>query len=799
MFVAHIRMEDGEKQPLVLHLTEVQKIAEEIGVKLNIRYITGIVGLLHDMGKYSDAFQRYILAAYQNPDQPPKRGSVNHSSAGGHFLAKYFSQNPMMSTLVECMSNAIFSHHGQLLDYINENGESPMYARMQKEIDEYDKVEQRFLTEVCSIEEITGCMELAVKEFQQFLQPVKEQATSPTHFQQLMREAMTLLTKYIFSALIDADRTNSRAFDEKVNEIANDTNSLFGKFSGKLEQHLAQLQKKALPNNITELRQQMSDSCYEKALLPTGVYTLSIPTGGGKTLASLRFALRHALQHNKKRIIYVVPFTTIIEQNASEVRALLDAEEHVLEHHSNVLEEIDEVLTFRQQQQKRKMQSMKDQWDAPIIFTTMVQFLNTFYSGRSRNERRLHNLAESIIIFDEVQSVPIKSVSLFNTAVQFLNKFAHSTVILCTATQPALDFVKHELEINAELVDDLPRVEKAFKRTKIQSLLKTTGWKTTEIADFIEQQQTSVFNSLIIMNNKISVLKLYEELKERNLTVYHLSTSMCPAHRKEKIAEIRMKLKARERFICVSTQLIEAGVDVSFDCVMRSLAGLDSIAQAAGRCNRHGEGDVKNVYVFNHAEENVSRLKTIEEGARCAKLMLLDLERQPNLFDGEILSSKAMTHYFQQFYTNLEPLLKYPTKWQTTIYDLLFSDNLSFVQGFSKRYPYRNRAAFRLAAREFEVIEAETTPVLVPYGEGQELINQLLSGEYLKDVSQFFKKAQQYSVNVFPHVKNQLGQNQLMDVVDLGFAQIFVAKAHAYDTDYGLNASGEAKMSVYDF
>lgn len=209
----------------------------------------------------------------------------------------------------------------------------------------------------------------------------------------------------------------------------------------------------------------MSEQCEQFAKNPSGIYTLSIPTGGGKTLASLRYALKHAQLFNKKRIIYIVPYTTIIEQNAQEVREILEDYENVLEHHSNVIHEdiggSDDDYTISQ----KKLRLAKDNWDSPIVFSTMVQFLDTFYGYGGRNIRRLHDLSESIIIFDEVLKVPVHCISLFNQALNFLKSYCDSSIILCTATQLALDFVKHKLEINtdAEIINDIPDIIESFK------------------------------------------------------------------------------------------------------------------------------------------------------------------------------------------------------------------------------------------------------------------------------------------------------------------------------------------------
>lgn len=472
----------------------------------------------------------------------------------------------------------------------------------------------------------------------------------------------------------------------------------------------------------------MSKTCLEKATLSTGIYTLSMPTGGGKTLASLRFALRHAQLHQKKRIIFIVPFTTIIEQNAQEVRDVLQAEDFVLEHHSNVIEESEprEDLSFEEYQTARKLNAAKDDWDIPIVFTTMVQFLETFYSGRSRSIRRLHNLANSILIFDEIQAVPIHCVSLFNEALNFLKNTCQTTSILCTATQPSLQYVRHNIKLDGELMENLPSIVEAFQRTTIKPLMKDKGWSTEELYGFIEERLKTSNNILVILNTKRAVKDLFEQFHNGDIEVVHLSTGMCPAHRKQKLKDMREKLRKKEKFLCISTQLIEAGVDISFDCVIRSLSGLDSIAQAAGRCNRHGEVPLRDVYVINHAEESLNKLPTIKKGGECASYIMKDLQHNPTLFGGNLLSTASMTHYFKNFYQLFESKLNYPIPaLQTTIYELLFrvdTDwNKDYLKGQGRQNPLAILASFRTAFSHFEVIDAKTQGILVPYGEGKNL------------------------------------------------------------------------------
>ncbi|GJM77091.1 hypothetical protein HMSSN036_93070 [Paenibacillus macerans] len=296
------------------------------------------------------------------------------------------------------------------------------------------------------------------------------------------------------------------------------------------------------------LRARMSEQCdVFAAERPSGIYTLSIPTGGGKTLASLRYALRHACKYNKQRIIYVVPYTTIIEQNADEVRKILKDSEHILEHHSNIIEDDpngrgdddeadDGIIT-----DKEKLKLSRDNWDSPIIFTTLVQFLNVFYAKGNRNTRRMHNLSHSVIVFDEVQKVPIHCIALFNEALNFLKQDAHCSILLCTATQPTLEEVKRSLwkDRDGEIVPNLSEVAKAFKRVEL--IDQTEDPMTNEtLAGWVKSEINGWGSTLIILNTKRVVKDLYEKLKDFPVPVYHLSTSMCAAHRKEQLEEIEV-------------------------------------------------------------------------------------------------------------------------------------------------------------------------------------------------------------------------------------------------------------------
>jgi CRISPR-associated endonuclease/helicase Cas3 len=555
----------------------------------------------------------------------------------------------------------------------------------------------------------------------------------------------------------------------------------------------------------------MSRQCDRFAEKPSGIYTLSIPTGGGKTLASLRYALKHAATYHKKHIIYVVPYTTIIEQNAAEVRKILMDDANILEHHSNVVDDInddDETFDgFINVRQKLKL--AKDNWDVPIIFTTMVQFLNVFYANGSRNIRRLHNLCESVIIFDEVQKVPVSCVSLFNQALNFLHAYGHSSIVLCTATQPALDFVETRLEIgaDAEMIDNLDQVIEAFKRVEVIDRATSEEFDQNRLCDFIAEKIEEVQSVLIVLNTKSVVKKLYDQLKTEvsNVPVYHLSTSMCAAHRNDLLAEVRDHLKKGDKIICISTQLIEAGVDVSFACVIRSLAGLDSIAQAAGRCNRHGEREIQHVYVIDYVEENLSHLKEIRFGKEISKKILIDLRRDRTCYGGHILSVQAMEKYFKELYTRFKSELNYPIpKLKKEMTELLSANKIdnSYYQAYYSKYQERPPLflanSYRTAAEHFRVIDDLTTSVIVPYGdEGKNIIAELNGESGIEDLTRLMRKAQQFTINLFEFELKLLSQNGgLASCLD---GRVLVLKEGAYNEEFGLDIQNDSRfdLSIY--
>lgn len=805
-YIAHIREKDGAIQTVENHLFGVSKASGKLGAKINVKHLASLAGLLHDMGKFTDEFRNYILLAVTNSTQTPRRGSVDHSTAGGRLLHLRYgdpkAKKPNRMT-AEWLANCIISHHQGLRDYISPECQSPYLKHVvTKELPSYEQAERQLYQHITP-KELDSLFAQAVSEWKDYYRKAK-QYTLPII-------TSSLMIKYIFSCLIDADRSNTREFeeDELPAEIP-DYNPFFQKSYDALMQHIHKISAEADQTNpVQVLRQAMSNQCEQFAYRDSGIYTLSIPTGGGKTLASMRYALKHALEHQKQRIIYVVPYTTIIEQNAAEIRRIFQDDDMILEHHSNVVDNQDDEYGEEYDLKRKQLKLARDNWDRPIIFTTMVQFLNTFYAKGTRNVRRLHQLANAVIVFDEVQSVPVHCISLFNEALNFLNIIGNSSLLLCTATQPALQHVRQELRLSedAEIVQGLDQINSEFKRVDIHDLTKQApkGWGSVELASFVKKQMNKVNNVLVILNTKSAVRKLFRELHEAkwvnagDIRLVHLSTNMCAAHRKEMLSGkngVISGLRAGERVICISTQLIEAGVDISFECVIRSLAGLDSIAQAAGRCNRHREVPLRDVYIIRSADENLSNLAEIKLGAETTERVLHEFASDPSVFDGSLLSAKAISCYFEYYYTGIGEKVLFPVpQLEQNLFDLM-DRNLFNVDGYCDKHGYGpeivNLSAIATVEKYFEVILSKATPVIVPYGKtGGELISDLSGELELRKLSDLLRKAQQYTVNMYEHEMKTLIKNDA--IIPLLNGQALALRDTAYSYQFGVQLEGNGE------
>ena len=764
-YLAHIRRDGSAKQTMRAHLLRVGDLMAASAAGIGLSATARLIGVLHDLGKCTAEFADYLDYCRKHPGDYSRKGDVDHSSAGGQLLMKKYGRLGEDECLVVQMAAlVIFSHHVGLMNYLSEDGTSDFLRRMEK-ID-VPNVDLSYYYDAVILEsELDLLFEHAVHEFT--VLDAKITALDPERGEKY-HFYWGMVHKLLLSMLVDADRLDSAEFElEKPLTDEWDTAEIWEDFSDKLEQKLTGFSIPPEPKaeKIARLRQKISDDCLESGDKPPGIFRLCVPTGGGKTLASMRFALRHAQKYNKKRIVVVIPYTSIIDQNVKEIRDIFHMDEAILEHHSNVITEDGgedtESMDFRR--------ILTERWDVPVIFTTQVQFLNKLFAGGNTALRRLHALEDSILIFDEIQTLPVRCTYLFNAAMNFLKDFCRVTTVLCTATQPPLAQLEFPIEMseNADLTSDTTELFEGFQRVQIENICKDGGASVDEIADEIVNSAEVHGNVLCIVNLTKQARELYAAVvehpceSEQDIHVVHLSTKMCPAHRKEVLKSVRTELAGcgqypEQRLICISTQLIEAGVDVSFPVVYRALAGFSSIAQAAGRCNRHGEMERGIVRLFTLEQENLSRLEDIWQGKKIASDMLYKTSAD------EILTPQAMEKYFHRFYKGRTARdMRFPMKDSNTIFDLL-SANEAGLQEAAENGAQPDlwfTHAFCDAGRAFAVIDSHTEPVLVPYAGGKELIVEFNDMQFdKKKIGKKMNAAQQYMVNLFSYELQKLAK-----------------------------------------
>lgn len=712
--IAHVRRESEEDQALEDHLSGVADLASKFMATLGLESVGRLVGLLHDLGKASEAFNEYIRG-----EGDYSRGEIDHSTAGAIYLYRrepaLLNENADRIIAFEMMELAIASHHSGLIDVITTDGENNYSRRMEKST-QYEENVQRIGKPI--LDEAETLIPAAVSSLEMMIRRVIDDSSN-------VKDGgcfrLGLLNRFLLSALIDADRIDTISFETNRPYIPKYED--FQKLSDRLEIYLSSFPS---DGEVSEIRRKVSDECLSASSRSRGIYTLSVPTGGGKTLSSLRFAINHARIHGMERVIFVAPYLTILEQNAAVVRKALGdlGDDELVECHSNIDVGRDDsgyVATI---------DSGMDSWDAPIIFTSMVQFLEALFSSGTRRVRRMHNLANSVIVFDEIQSLPIKTTFMFNETISFLTRYCGSTAVLCTATQPMLGGdLDYPLRLSegSEIIEDPFRLYGSLKRTCVHYLNK--GGTPADHEDMARLALDSIKNHgsvLVIVNTKSMAKHVYEDIIFQSLedvSVFHLSTDMCPVHRRKVLADV-MDSVGKRRTICVSTQLIEAGVDVDFEIVIRSLAGLDSIAQAAGRCNRNGLMDQGDVFILK-TDENIGSLVDIAEGRRCSEPILSRELDDP-------LGIGPMREYYNAYFFKRSHDMYYRTKnADSSLFQMLSKNTASVKLAHSRTGSYPHvfmRQAFSEANHIFEVIEPMGS-VVVPYDDvAKEAIECLASG-----------------------------------------------------------------------
>ena len=818
-YIAHLRKSDEQIQSVQAHLKETAALAKVFAQKLNLESAGELLGLMHDFGKYSHKFQKYIhdKTGLFNPDlddeeSTPDGSKVDHSTAGAQWvyreLKKFGAEQGIGELFGQMLGLCIASHHGEgLIDCLDGEGNAIWKKRFEKkdELTHLAECEQNADEAVQQkAHELVGGN--LIRSLLNTVKPILSEQTTNNKIKEFY---LSCLTRFLFSCLIDADRINSSDFER---EDQNDVRHLTEKpdWQSAIDQLEAKLAGFENRYPIDEIRRRISDDCLKRVVDSQGIYTLTVPTGGGKTLTSLRYALHHAQKHNLDRIIYIIPYTSIIDQNAQAVREIL-GEDWVLEHHSNLEPE----------KQSWQDKLLSENWDKPIVLTTMVQFLDAWFGGGTRGARHIHPMTNAVLIFDEIQTLPVKCVHLFCNVLNWLTTFGKSTAVLCTATQPLLgksglqNFPEDKrgaitargllrLPENAEIMgkhQDLDKLFEELSRVEIRFNEKAGGWNVDEAGAFLLEQFATTPSCLFIVNTKKWAQELYQYCQRQNVppeVLFHLSTNQCAAHRKSIFDTIKARLEKKQPVICISTQLIEAGVDISMACVIRALGGLDSIAQAAGRCNRHGEKKGKGqVWVLNLQEQDFTQiLPDIQAGKTHAERVLRDFAGQ------DILQPAAMERYFEYYFYQRSDEMSYYVKNSATgsLLDWL-SDNA--LNPYGEKNNKRSKAlpllmqSFKSAGRVFQAIDAPTHAVIVPYGEGAELIAKLCGEWNPKEMHRTLQKAQRYSVNVFPNVWDKLQkENALHETIE--GSDIYYLNERYYNDEFGLSLDETSEMTFYD-
>jgi CRISPR-associated endonuclease/helicase Cas3 len=691
---AHIKEINGQftSHELADHLQATADLAAQFAEDMQSANWARLAGLWHDLGKYQPAFQDYIKKnSGYDPKLPKTKAKVDHYSVGAVYAQQQFKQQQIGMIF----AFLITGHHGGLKD----KNEATLCLGHEQEGLEKQKLLQDSLAQ-SPPDSVLQALPLPPESFK---------GRDPA-----------LWIRLLFSCLVDADFLDTEAFmdTDKAKQRGNyrDLKTLLALF----ENHMQKLEKKATTSTLNTLREQIRHDCIAQATQPQGIFSLTVPTGGGKTLSSLAFALHHALAHGKKRIIYVIPYTSIIEQTAQIFREIFG--EDLIEHHSNLDSDKE---TYRSR-------LACENWDAPIIVTTSVQFFESLFAAKTSRTRKLHNILNSVVILDEAQLLPADFLKPILKTIQELANNYRVSFLLMTATQPALnarnDFGQRfeGLKNVKELMADPEKLAQDLQRVQIElpdDFEKTNTWE--EIATKLQKHE----QVLCIVNTRQHCRDLHALLPQDTV---HLSALMCGEHRSWVITEIKEKLDAGAPIRVISTQLVEAGVDIDFPVVYRALAGLDSIAQAAGRCNREGllESPLKGqVVVFVPQHQPPAGILRQGKEVTCMLFKTLTTSNNP-------LSPKNFTRYFEELYGHRGDLL----------------DKKGILRSLSDMQ-------FKKVGEEFRFIEQPYKPVIVRYADNKSLLESVIAGNADYKV---LRKLQRFVVNVPESIVTKLHNQKML-------------------------------------
>lgn len=714
-YLAHLDEDRIREQTVKDHLYGTAELAGKFAERFGKKEWGYCCGLLHDIGKYSDAFQTKIKS---NSNR-----QVDHSTAGAKVCLE-------KGGCYQFLSYCIAGHHAGLPDHGGsaDGDDAPtLMGRSRKKIEDYS----------------TYQTEIQIPELRSL--PFDESETPDADL------SLSMFIRMIYSCLVDADFLDTECFMKNGITDRNSGESMEILLE-KLERHISGWLSNTGTETVNGRRTEILRHCLERGKEKPGMFQLTVPTGGGKTIASLAFALRHAVANGMDRVIYVIPYTSIIEQNAGVFRDIL-GEQNVLENHYNVDYESTEEL--------KPMQLASENWDKPVVVTTNVQFFESLYANKSSKCRKLHNMANSVIIFDEAQMLPTDYLKPCLAAMEELVRQFRSSIVLCTATQPALQPLFRTQMQMTELCPAVQEQFRFFERVTFQNIGTVTE---EDLSDRLRQEM----QALCIVNTKKRAQKLYQQIKEDG--VFHLSTSMYPKHRKRVLKNIRNRLANGEKCVLISTSLVEAGVDLDFQTVYRQLAGVDSMIQAAGRCNREGKRSVKEsvVSIFQFEErENVPGQRLQID---VAKMLLAQGE--------DISSLQGIQKYFEALYHFRGESL----------------DRKNILKLFKNPKP---QFAYNFAgiAKEFKLIEEDTKTIFINCEpEADDILRQIKQQGYTKAV---MRRAGQYCVQVYENEFDKLKGAGMLRPVSENIKEFYeLISEEQYSEDMGLDLGVDSGMAI---
>lgn len=730
------------------HLLVVAETAKKNARYFGAEELTYLAGILHDLGKYTPEFQMRLEGFSVR---------VDHATAGAKIIAGMFPEELFGFPLYKLVAYTIAGHHAGLANgYEEGEGRRSLNDRLKLE---FDGVQLKQLDNEAWHEELSL--------------PKPEELLPRLSFSQdgqIRGFQFAFLIRMIFSCLVDADFIDTDKFYKTLEHKP----LLRGKYPNlselktKLDQYMAEKTQAAdLTQKVNQLRHEILISAREKAHLPPGLFTLTVPTGGGKTLSSMSFALDHALAHEMRRVIYVIPFTSIIEQNAKVFREAFGdlGESAVLEHHSNF-----DDRHIKNEQTQDKLKLAMENWDMPVVVTTAVQFFESLFADRPSRCRKLHNISGSVIVLDEAQMLPLAFLRPIMAAIDELARNYQCSVVLCTATQPALR--KPDFEQGFDDVREIaPSPDKLYEALSLVTINHLGELSDDEVLERIQAND----QILTIVNNRRHAQSLFQALKADEVEgIFHLTTLMCAAHRTRTLDEIRERLKNHQACRVISTSLIEAGVDVNFPCVMRAEAGLDSVAQAAGRCNRERQWakEDSHVWIFKPIGWNTPpELKELAEGMKSVYRKGYD-----NLLGQEAIQDYFSTVYWMKGKKELD---------QKQILEecLVGANDLNF--------------SFQKIAKNFQLIQSVMQPLFIPFDE--EAKTWLKELETTDEVSRVLRKLQPYIVQIPKKGFESLEQAKVIQTIaPQRFEDQFweLLNRNIYDPEFGISWNNPTFMKA---